>query len=115
MEPIVWARKRRTPTGVEHLGLTGSPGSRAVVVDDILDTGATLLSCCQALRDAGAETIGVIATHGLFTGQGWRALLAEGVQEVWITDTVLSRRRPPQARVVSVAPLLAPVLDGSGN
>ena len=87
--------------------------SRAVVVDDILDTGGTLVSCCRQLRDAGVRQIGVIATHGLFTGEHWRALLSEGVQQIWITDTVLSRRRPRQAQVVPVAPLLAPVLAGS--
>jgi ribose-phosphate pyrophosphokinase len=110
--PVVWARKRRTPSGVEHLGLVGSPGRRAVVVDDILDTGDTLLSCCRALRDAGVRQIGVVATHGLFTGERWRAVLSGGVREMWITDTVLSRRRPPQARIVPVAPLLAAVLAG---
>ncbi len=113
--PIIWARKRRTLTGVEHLGLVGSPARRAVVVDDILDTGGTLVSCCRQLRDAGVEQIGVIATHGLFTGEHWRALLSEGVKEIWITDTVLSRHRPPQAHVVAVAPLLAPLLKGIGD
>jgi ribose-phosphate pyrophosphokinase len=111
--PVVWARKRRTPNGVEHLGLVGSPTRRVLVVDDILDTGATLVSCCRQLRDAGAAEIGVIATHGLFTGEHWRALLADGVQQIWITDTVLSRRRPAQARVVPVAALLGPALVGS--
>jgi ribose-phosphate pyrophosphokinase len=104
--PVVWAQKRRTPTGVEHLGLAGSPGPRALIVDDILDTGATLMSCCRALRDCGVEQIGVIATHGLFSGERSRALFAEGVRRMWVTDTVLSRRRPPQAQVV---PLCADV------
>jgi ribose-phosphate pyrophosphokinase len=109
---VVWVRKRRKRSAVEHLGLVGSPGRRAVVVDDILDTGATLGSCCRALRSAGVREIGVVATHGLFTGGGWRALLSNGVRELWITDTVVSRRRPPEARVVPVAPLLTPVLEG---
>lgn len=111
--PVVWARKRRTRSGVEHLGLVGSPGRRAVVVDDILDTGDTLVSCCRALRENGVTQIAVLATHGLFTGDRWRVLLIDGVQEMWITDTVLSRRRPRQAHVVPVAPLLAPLLEGS--
>jgi ribose-phosphate pyrophosphokinase len=109
--PVVWARKRRTRTGVEHYGLVGSPSRRAVVVDDILDTGDTLVSCCRQLRDAGVRQIGVIATHGLFTGERWRALFSEGVHEVWITDTVLSRRRPPRVHIVPVAPLLGRVLE----
>ena len=83
--PVVWARKRRTPAGVEHLRLVGTPGRRAVVVDDILDTGDTLVSCCRQLREAGVRRIGVIATHGLFTGDRWRVLLAGGVPETWIT------------------------------
>ena len=57
----------------------------------------------------------MIVTHGLFTGTRWRALLSEGVRQMWITDTVLSRRRPARAQVVRVAPLLAPVLEGSDD
>jgi len=83
-----------------------------VFVDDILDTGGTLVSCCRQLRDAGVQQIGVIATHGLFTGEHWRAAISEGVQQIWITDTVRSRRRPKQAEIVPVAPLLASLLEG---
>ena len=83
--PIVWTRKRRTPAFVESLGLVGSPGSREVVVDDILDTGGTLVFCCRQLRSAGVREIAVIVTHGLFTGERWRALISEGVEQIWIT------------------------------
>jgi ribose-phosphate pyrophosphokinase len=109
--PVVWARKRRRRSGVEHLGLVGSPGPRAVAVDDILDTGATLISFSEALRAAGVRELGVVATHGLFSGELWRLLLSNGVRELWITDTVLSGRRPAEAHVVPVAPQLAPVLE----
>ena len=106
--PVAWLRKRRTANAVVHTGIVGAPGRRAVVVDDILDTGGTLVSCCRELRRVGVEQIGVVATHALFTGQDWRAMFGEGVQRLWITDTVLSRRLPPEAEVVPVAPLLAP-------
>jgi len=108
--PVIWARKRRTPAGVEHLGLVGTPGRRALIVDDILDTGATLVSCCRALRVAGVREIGVIVTHGLFTGDQWHRLRNEGVREIWMTDTVMSRRRPPNAEVIPIGALLAPLL-----
>jgi ribose-phosphate pyrophosphokinase len=108
--PVAWLRKRRTGTVVEHTAVVGAPRRRAVVVDDILDTGGTLVSCCRELRRAGVEQIGVVATHGLFTGQDWRAMFGEGVQRLWITDTILSRRRPHEAQIVPVAPLLAPAL-----
>lgn len=111
---IIWVRKRRTPAGIEHLGIVGSPSRRAVVVDDILDTGATLVSCVRQLRHQGVGQVGVVTTHALFTGEGWRVLLREGVR-LWITDTVLSRRRPPEAAVVPVAPLLASVLGANAD
>lgn len=111
--PIVWARKRRTAAGVESLGIEGRPGRRALIVDDILDTGATLVSCVRQLRRAGVQEVGVVATHALFTGELWRTLPREGVQRLWITDTILPRRRPPGVRVVPVAALLAPVLTRS--
>jgi ribose-phosphate pyrophosphokinase len=108
---VVWARKRRTRSGIQHLGLVGTPSPRPVVVDDILDTGATLISCCRARRAAGVRELGVVVTHGLFNGERRRALLADGVRELWITDTVLSERRPAQAHVVPIAPRLASVLE----
>lgn len=111
--PVVWLRKRRTAAGVEHLGAVGTPGRRALVVDDIIDTGATLVSCCRELRRLGVERLGVLASHGVFTGQAWRALFDLGVERLWITDTVLARTRPSRAEVVAVAPLLAPVLRGA--
>jgi hypothetical protein len=71
--------------------------------------------CCRALHDAGVTEIAIVVTHGLFTGDRWRALLAEGVQTIVITDTVRSRRRPVQAQVTPVAPLPAAVLAGRGH
>jgi ribose-phosphate pyrophosphokinase len=101
--------------GVEHLSIAGSPSRRVVIVDDILDTGATLVSCCRRLREAGVQEIGVIAMHGPFTGEHWRALPAEGVQRMWITDAVRSSRRPRDAEIVLLAGLLAQVLAGISN
>jgi ribose-phosphate pyrophosphokinase len=111
--PVIWMRKRRTTSGVEHTGIVGTPGQRAVIVDDILDTGGTLVSCCRELRRLGVEEIGVVVTHALFTGAAWRAMFDEGVRRIWTTDTVQSRQRATNAEIVPVASLLAPVLDGT--
>ena len=108
--PVAWLRKRRTATAVEHTGIIGAPGQRVIVVDDILDTGGTVVSCCRELRRTGVEQIGVVATHALFTGQDWHAMFDEGVQALWITDTILSPRRPRESHIVPVAPLLMPAL-----
>ncbi len=100
--------KRRTGTGLAA-ELRGSSSPRAIIVDDILDTGLTLLTCAGLLRAAGAERIRILVTHGLFTGQAWEALWARGVEGIACTDTV----SPPAAaltagvEVLSVLPLLS--------
>ncbi len=54
-------------------------------------------------------------TRALFTGDRWRAMLSMGVAQIWITDTVLSRRRTAQAQAVPIVSLLVPVLSGIGG
>lgn len=80
--------KTRTRLGVVHGRLHGSVGPRAVIVDDMLDTGGTLISCCARLRQHGVREVYVMVTHGLFTGSAWRKLWKLGVKAIACTDTV---------------------------
>ncbi len=111
--PIAYLRKERTATGVVHRELVGEVGRRAVVVDDILDTGGTLVSCCRELARRGAEETVAMVTHGLFTGERWRELLPL-VAGIYVTDSVpsVATRPPGGVRVLSVRPLIASVLAG---
>ncbi|HEU4975659.1 MAG TPA: ribose-phosphate diphosphokinase [Baekduia sp.] len=102
-----WLEKRRTPMGVEHVAVHGHVGPRAVLVDDIVDTGITLLSACELLRGEGVREIAVVATHGVLTGTSWLALWPLGVRLMLLTDSVATH--VPHRRdlhVVSLGPLL---------
>jgi ribose-phosphate pyrophosphokinase len=90
--PLAYLRKRRDSEGVAHGALVGEITPRVAIVDDILDTGATLVSACIELRRAGAQEITVLATHGLFTGQRWSELQDLGVQRIYTTDSVPAAR-----------------------
>ena len=85
---IVYFQKRRTASGIVHHDPVGRVMRRAVIVDDVLDTGATLVSACEKLLAAGAEELYLCVTHGLFTGQRWRGLWSLAVQRIFCTDTV---------------------------
>lgn len=103
--PVAWLAKRRTREGLVHLPLTGKLSRRAVVVDDILDTGATLVSCCRILREAGVEEITILVTHGLFSGEGWQEIWAAGAHRILTTDTVPGD--PPADPRIAVLPARA--------
>jgi ribose-phosphate pyrophosphokinase len=101
--------KRRTERGIQHSRLIGEVGSQAVIIDDILDTGGTLLSACEKLVAAGVEEIYIMVTHGLFTGERWKQLWQLGVKRIFCTDSVAippGLGRTNIARL-SVVPLIA--------
>jgi ribose-phosphate pyrophosphokinase len=110
--PLAHLTKRRTVDGVAHSMLHGSVSGAAIVVDDILDTGGTLVSACEALRDAGVREVTVVVTHGLFTGTAWERLWSLGVARIFCTDSMPLPARAASGRVVvrSLAPLLAEYL-----
>jgi len=110
--PVPYFEKRRTETGIVHSSFVGEVGVQAVLVDDILDTGATLVSACQRLYCAGVEDIQIMITHGLFTGNEWQGLWELGVSRIFCTDTVPLPAGVDPARIVilSAIPLLAEAL-----
>ena len=74
--------------GTMHADLIGDPpGERVILVDDILDTGDTLISACQMLRRKGAKEFVAVVTHGLFSGDTWTKLFDLGVTKIFVTDT----------------------------
>jgi ribose-phosphate pyrophosphokinase len=80
--------KRRVENGIVHVGPIGEVGRQAVLIDDILDTGTTLVSACQKLTGAGVREIDIMITHGAFTGQRWKELWGLGVKRIFCTDTL---------------------------
>ena len=83
-----------------------------MIVDDILDTGGTLVSCCEQLQQLGVRDITILVTHGLFTGTLWRKLWAFGVKRICCTDTLpqAKERALENIRLLSVLPLLCEFL-----
>jgi ribose-phosphate pyrophosphokinase len=105
--PLAYFSKSRTECGVVHQALHGAVAPRVVLIDDILDTGGTLVSACERLAAAGVGEIQVMVTHGLFTGTGWQRLRSLGVSRICCTDTTAPPESASPVTVLSVAPLLA--------
>jgi ribose-phosphate pyrophosphokinase len=107
-EEITYFQKHRTAGGITHHGLIGRVQRRAIVVDDVLDTGETLVSACERLVSAGAEELYICVTHGLFTGARWHDLWQLPVKHVFCTDTVpaCASLVDPGITALPVGPLL---------
>lgn len=112
---IVYMVKQRTDEGILHTELHGTVKEHAIIIDDMLDTGGTLISCCQALLDAGVQSIDIMVTHGLFTGENWMQLWGLGVRTIYCTNTIplAENKRHSQIEVLSVTSSLKEAIKSS--
>ena len=87
-------------------------GKRAIVLDDEIATGGSIVEICNRLKDFGALCASVACTHGLFTGQAVEKLRAcEFITDVASTDTVPAPKNFPELTTISVAPLFAEAIE----
>ena len=83
-------------------------GKRCVLLDDMIDTGGTLLAGAQALKAEGATHVSAAATHGLFSADAYERIERSQLDQVIVTDSVPPRGdRPSKIVVLSVAQLLS--------
>lgn len=107
-----FAEKHRDGSTLSGTLMAGEfKGRHAIIVDDIIDSGATVARTAAACREMGALTVSVAATHGLFTG-GAALALGGLIDRLLVTDTVPPFRLEhcplrDLVTVVGVAPLLA--------
>lgn len=110
--PIAYMVKIHRDNGVAHLDLIGEVGKRAVIVDDIVDVGHTIISACDALRVRGVQEIAVAVTHGVFSNGAWYQLLELGIQSIFVSDSCpeVLRQTHPSIHVISLNKLVPMVL-----
>jgi ribose-phosphate pyrophosphokinase len=104
-------KTRHSATVVEVTEITGRVrGKRAILGDDVIMTGGTVLANVAALHEHGAEEVWVFATHGLFCGEGTMERFRDAdISGIVVTDTVPidPLTKPDNMTVLPVAPLLA--------
>jgi ribose-phosphate pyrophosphokinase len=109
--PFAMVDKRRPRDEViEVMNVVGEvDGMNAVVIDDLIGTGRTLAGVAEALAQNGAQSIHVVATHGVFSSNAMEVLRQAPVAEVVVTDSIPLRDDAIGENVVqlSLAPLLA--------
>ncbi len=95
----------------EALDLIGDvKGKNVLLVDDMIDTGGTLVNAANLLKSRGAKTIWASATHGIFSKDALKKIEDSPIDKVLITDTVPQKdevKNNPKYEIVTVADMLA--------
>jgi len=111
--PLAIIHKRRDP--IVHNQVTvheivGEVDGRVcLLVDDMIDTGRTIVKAAEALKKNGATAVVVAATHAVFSDPAFDILQSDAVDQVVVTDTlpIPAEKRWDRLTVLSIAPLLA--------
>jgi ribose-phosphate pyrophosphokinase len=109
--PMAIIDKRRTSDTEVQQGLVVGDvkGRDAIIFDDEIATGATLIETARTLVRAGVRRMVMGATHGVLCGRATANLAASKVDRFVVTNTVSidAAKRMDQLKVLSVAPLMA--------
>jgi ribose-phosphate pyrophosphokinase len=104
------AKQRPEPDVAEVVEMVGDvDGKTAIIVDDMISTGGTLVEAARTLCDRGAKCVYACATHGIFAGTPFGQIAESALQEIVVTNTIPLPAEAAAARigVISVAALFA--------
>jgi ribose-phosphate pyrophosphokinase len=115
-KPLAIIDKRRDePNVAEVMNVIGDVrGKHCLMVDDLIDTGGTLVNGAEALLAAGAKAVSACATHAVLSGPAVQRVEESPITEVVLTNSIpLSREaaRCSRIRILSVASLLAKAIQ----
>jgi ribose-phosphate pyrophosphokinase len=104
------AKQRPEPDVAEVLEMVGEvEGKTAIIVDDLISTGRTLVEAARTLVERGAKSVYACATHGVFAADAPDIISDSHLVETIVTNTVpvVQGADKGRVRVLNVAPLFA--------
>ena len=73
-----------------------------IIVDDIIDSGGTIINAAKALKDRGAKEVYVYITHGVLSGEAVKKIQKSVIKNLVITDTIDNQERVKKAKNIEV-------------
>ncbi len=115
---VAFVYKRRHPdihNESAALDISGDvAGKHCVIVDDMIDTAGTIVNAAEMVRELGAMSVRITATHALFSGPALDRVKNAPIDEVIVTNTLPVPSDVAEldtVRVLSIAPIVAEALQ----
>jgi len=104
-------KRRETPNVSQVMNIIGDvSGMVAVLVDDMVDTGGTIVRAAYALIEKGAKAVYACCTHPVLSGQAVKIISESPIEEMIVTDTIPLKEEAkacPKIKSLSISSLLA--------
>ncbi|WP_298966858.1 ribose-phosphate pyrophosphokinase [uncultured Methylobacterium sp.] len=112
-------KRRERPGESEVMNIIGDvEGRSCILVDDIVDSGGTLVNAAEALLAQGAKDVSAYITHGVLSGGAVSRIASSKLKELVISDSIQPTAAVKLARnirVVSIAPLLGEAIGRTAD
>ena len=112
-------KRRPTPGKSQVMNVIGNVNNKTcIIVDDIIDSGGTIVNAAQALINRGAKEVHVYITHGVLSGEAVEKIKKSKIKKLVITDTIDNASKVKKAKnieVLSIANLLGEAIKRISN
>ena len=105
-EVVICYKQRKKANEIHQMTVIGDVKDRNVVlVDDMVDTGGTLVKAAEMLLEKGALSVRAYCTHGVLSGNSIEKIEKSKLEELVITNTIPQRNINPKIRTLDVSDL----------
>jgi len=113
-EMVICYKLRKKANVIEEMRVIGDvAGKDIVILDDMIDTAGTVCLAANMMKNHGAATIRVVATHPVLSGPAIQRIEESAIEEVIVTDSIPlnSKKKSKKIKVISVAGFFADVIN----
>ena len=112
-------KRRPKPGQSQVMNVIGNvKGKNCIIVDDIIDSGGTIVNAAKALKDRGAKEVYVYITHGVLTGDAIQKIQKSVIKKLVITDTIDNDEKVKKIKnieVLTISNLMAEAIKRISN
>ena len=112
-------KRRPAPGKSEVMNVVGYvKGKTCIIVDDIIDSGGTIVNAAKALKDKGAKDVYAYITHAVLSGNAVDKIKKSQVKKLIITDSIDNSKKLKKSskiQVVSISSMMAEAIKRISN
>ncbi|MBI1183360.1 ribose-phosphate diphosphokinase [bacterium] len=105
---VICDKHRKRANQVEEMHLIGDVENRhVIIVDDMIDTGGTIVKAAEMMIEKGAKSVRAFCTHPVLSGNAHERIANSVLEELVVCDTIPLKEKNPKIHVLGVADLFA--------
>ena len=112
-------KRRPAPGKSQVMNIVGNvKGKTCIIVDDIIDSGGTIVNAAKALVERGAREVHVYVTHGVLSGSAIEKIKNSKIKKLILTDTIDNEQKVKKAsniQVLTISNLMAEAIKRISN